>query len=179
MARPFGGLVIHPGDAAFGSRHLGNRRALEYLRAPHPRALGQGHRYVGRVALPIQRKGHRADHAVDVEVRIPRLHLTRRNLMNLNIENPRHSRLPQQLLVTLCRQRDRDRADLLHPRGHARLGLQPAIKIGGILCQPRHVCRPAQLPDQPRRMPGCARGQLAAFKQDHVGPASLCQMIGH
>ncbi len=52
------------------------------------------------------------------------------------------------------------------------------VEIGRILGEPRHVLRAAQLPDQPRRVPGRAGGQLLALQQHDVGPAELGEVIG-
>ena len=166
----------HP-PTRFG--HAGNLDAFKDLRATHPGALGQRHGNIGRIALPVQRQRDRADDVRDVQMRVFRLDLGGRNLMHLDIEDPRHGGLAQQFFVPRRSQRDRNRPDLPHARGNARLGLQLHVKIGGIFGQAGHVGRSAQLADQPRRMPGGAAGQLLAFQQNNVGPACLCQMIGN
>ena len=171
--------VIDAGHPPPRLGHAGDLDAFKDLRAAHPRALGQRHGDIGRVALSVQRQGDRADDVRDVQMRVFRLDLGGRNLVHLDIEDPRHGGLAQQFLMPRLGQRDRDRSDLAHAGRHACLGLQLHVKIGGILRQPRHVGRAAQLADQPRRMPGGAAGQLLAFQQHDVGPACLRQMIGH
>ena len=165
----------HFGPVVKDLRHLD---ALDDLRASHPRALGQRHRDIGRVALPVQRQMHRPHNVGNVQMRIQRLHLGRRNLLHVHVEGPRQGRLPVKLFLPRLGQRDGDGTDLPHPGGNARLLLQPDVKIGGILGQPRHVLACPQLPDQPRRMPGRAAGQPPALQQHDVAPAELGQMIG-
>ncbi len=50
------------------------------------------------------------------------------------------------------------------------LGLEPAIKLGRVLGEPRQVLGRAQLPDQPGGMPGRARRQLPALEQHDIRP---------
>ena len=156
MARPPGRLVIHPGDPAIGLGHAGDLGMLENLCAAHPRALGQRHGDVGGVALAVQRQRHRADHAVDVQMRIARLGLGRTDLVHFDVKDARDRRLAQQLFVPRCRQGDRYAADLPHPGFHPGFRRQLDVEIGRILGQPRHVRAAPKLTDQPRRVPGGA-----------------------
>ena len=178
MARRAVGHIVHAGDPAPGPGDARHLHAFENLRTAHPRALGQRHRDIGGVALPVQRQGHRAHHVGDVQMRVFRLDLGRRNLVHLDIEDARDGGLTQQFLVPRRRERDRDAADLPHAGGDAGLGFQLDVEVGRILGQPGHVRGTPQLPDQPRRMPCGAAGQLPAFQQHDIGPARLGEVIG-
>ena len=57
-------------------------------------------------------------------------------------------------------------------------GLEPLVEIDRIFEHAGDRGRRAQLPDQPGRMPGRARGQLALFEQHHVRLVVARQVIG-
>ena len=170
-------VIFDAGHARAIIQNAQNLHAFANRRAPHARALGQRHGDVGRVTLPVQRQMHRADHIADVQMRIHRLGLGRRDLVHVHPEATRQRGLAVDFLAPGFGQRHGDGAVLAHPGGNACLGLKLHVKIGGVFRQPGHVLAAAQLADQPRRVPGRAAGQLLAFQQHDVCPAGLGQMI--
>ena len=62
-------------------------------------------------------------------------------------------------------------------RGEARFLFQFVVKVDGIAQQLRNIGVRPQLPDQPRRMPGRARGQSCLFQQQNL-LAHLREVIG-
>ena len=63
--------------------------------------------------------------------------------------------------------------------GIAGLGRQPVEHRHRGLHQPRQVALAAQLPDEARRVPGAALGELALFEQQHIALALAAQRTGH
>jgi hypothetical protein len=133
-----------------------NLHALEDLRATLPRALGQRHGDVGRVALAVERQVHRAHHAVDVQMRIHLTDFGRRNLAHVDIEGARKRGVAVDFVLAFLGQSDGDRTDLAHAGGDSGFGLELDVEVGGIFREPRHVLRAAQLADQSGRVPGRA-----------------------
>ena len=170
-------LPIDAGDALAVVCHGRDLHALHDPCAAHPRALGQRHGDIGRVALPVAGKMHGAGDIADLHMRIHGLDLGGGNLAHLHVEGAGERGLPQKLFAPVGGQANGDGAHLPHPRGDAGLFLELDVEIGGILGQPRHVLSAAQLPHQTGGVPGCAAGQLLAFQQDDVGPAQFRQMI--
>ena len=105
---------INAGHAAICLCDIDHFGMFKDFCAPHPRALGQCHRDVGRVALPVQRQMHGADHIPNFQMRIHRLCFKRRDFLHIHIENPRNRRLAQQFLMPRRRQGDGNRPHLPH-----------------------------------------------------------------
>ena len=171
-------LPVDAGDAPAGGGHRRHLHLLDDARAARPRALGERQRDVGRIGLPVLRQMHAGDDALDVEVRVHRRDLGGRQLVHLDVEGAGHRREPQDLLAPLVAQRHRHRAALAEAGGEPGLGLEPGVEVGGVFREPGPVLARLQLPDEPRRVPGGARGELLALQQHHVGPAELGQVVG-
>ena len=171
-------VPIHAGRAHPVIGHGGNLDPLDDLGARHPRALGQRHGDIGRVALPVERQMQRAGDIADLDMRIHGAHLGGGDLMHLDTKGAGNRGLPQQFLAPVGGQTQRDGADLPHARRNTGFGLELGVKICRVFRQARHVLAAAQLAHQPRRMPSGAAGQLFAFQKHDVGPAKLGQMIG-
>ena len=127
MPRRAVGQIVHPGHPAVGLGHPDHLGMLKNRGPPQPRALGQSHRDIGRIALAIARQMHRADHTRHIKMRIHRLDFARRNLGDINIENPRHRGLAQQFLMPRWGQRHGNRPDLPHAGLYPGLGRQLPI----------------------------------------------------
>ena len=176
----FGAIVpIHAGGARPVIGDSGDLDPFDDLGARHPRALGQRHGDIGRVALPVARQMHGTGDIADFHMGIHGAHFGGGDLMHLDAECAGNCRLAQQFLAPISGQAERDRPHLPHAGGNARLGLQLGVKFGRIFGQARHVLATAELTHQPCRMPCGATGQLFALEQHDIGPAQLGQMIGH
>ena len=174
-------VTLRPGDAGNAAIPAMNLRHLDVLDdfcAALPRALGQSHGDVGRVALAVERQVHGADHVGHIEMRIHLLDLAGRNLADIDVEGTGQRCLPVDLVLALLGERDGDGADLTHAGGDLGLGFQLDVEVGRIFGEPRHVLRGAQLADQAGGVPGGARRQLLALQEHDVGPAQFREMVG-
>ena len=167
------------GDPPAGAGDPGDLHLFRHHRAALPGPLGEGLGDIPRIALPVQRQIDAADHAVDVEMGIFRLHLGGRDRRDLDPEGARHRGLAQDLFVAFRGERHGDRAHPLEASGDAGLGFERAVELLAVFREPRHVLGRAQLGDQPGGMPGGAGGEPLAFEQDDVGPSELGEVIGH
>ena len=156
----------------------GDRHAFPNRDAFHPRALGERRRDVGGRRLPVGRQERRADDVVDLHQRPEVLRLLRRQELHFESEGTRRRRLALHLGPPL-RVAGQAQAAVALPAGRlAGLGLEPVVQGDGIAEQLGDVGRGAELPDQPRRVPGRARGQLAPLDEQHVGQPHRAEMIG-
>ena len=169
---------VDTGHAAVGGGDARDPDLLDDAGPAHPCALGQRQRDIARIGLPIQRQVDARHHVRNLQMGVKRQHFAWGKLIHVHAEGAGQGRLAQDLLAPLPGQRDGDRAALPQAGRQPGFRLKPGVKIGGIFRQPRHVLAGAQLTDQPRRMPGGARGQLLALEQQDVGPAELRQVIG-
>ena len=160
-------VVVNPGDLC----------TLDDLRPVHPGALGQSHRDIRRIALPVARQVHRRDRILDREPGAEFARLFRRDLVNLDAKGTGKSGLPQDFLMPVLGQCDGHRTGDFHPRRHTGLGLKVAVEFGGVLRQTRHVLVGPELTDQTGGVPGRAAGQPLPLQKHDILPAALCQMI--
>ena len=144
----------------------------------HPRALGQRGRDVGRRGLPVGRQEGRAHNVADLHQRPEVLRLLRRQKVHFEAEGARRRRLPPDLGPPFGAAGQAQAAVAPPPRRLARLSLQAVVQSDGIAEQLGDVCRGTELSHEPRRVPGRARRQLAAFDQQHVGQPHRAQMVG-
>ncbi len=170
---------INPGHTTTVPGQASDRDPLFDDRATLTRALGECQSDVGRITLPVFWKVNPPGHAIDVEMVIAGLDLIRRDLFHFDPKGTRHSSRTVQFLKPFTGQGSRDRAHPFKARGDTGFSLKAAIEFLTVLGELGHVRRRAQLGDQTCCMPGGARGQLFALKQDHICPAEFRQVIGH
>ena len=91
------------GGAALLREDAGDLGVLEDAHAVHARALGQRLRDVGGIGLAVGRDEDAADHILEVDQRMARLRVLRRQHVHVDAEGPRHGGLPLQLLEALVR----------------------------------------------------------------------------
>ena len=174
-------IIRRPVDAGHAAAFAGNAGHLDTLldeRAVLPGALGQRQRDIGRIALTVGGKPDAAGDPVEVEMRIFLLDLCRAELIAGHAEGTGHGGVAGEFLQPLTGQGDRDRTDLPQAGGDAGFGLKPLVELGRIAGELGHVRTGAELTDETGGVPGGAGGELLAFKQDHVFPAELGQMVG-
>ena len=170
---------VNPGDPPPLPVNGAHACALGDHRAAHACPFGQGQGNIGRVGLAIGGQPHPAGDIGDVQMRVARLDFAWRQLFHGHAKGARHGGVAVQLFQPLGGERGRNRADLTKARGHPCFGLEPGVKLGRVAGQFCHIRRGAQLPDQPRGVPSCARRQLFAFQEHHILPAELGQVIGN
>ena len=99
--------------------------------------------------------------------------------MDVDAAPPVEGRDPPVLLEPVAVGGHLDEADRLEPGRQARLGLEPRVQVAGVGAHRRRgLRRRPEGDDQPRRVPGRARGQLVALQQQDVGPAFAGQVVG-
>ena len=194
LPRPLAGAV-HQGFAvhvALGGAHAhGTRparalsgddtRDLHAFHHVHPavtRALGQRHAQVRRVGLAVTRDPDGALQIIGAHHGVELASLLGRDEFHLHAETARQGGLLAQHLHALRRTRHVHAAAGLPARGQAGLLLQHRVQLDAVLAHARHVAVGPHVPDQPRRVPSGAAGELALFQQQHIGDAELGEVVG-
>src|ERR1700746_3777401 len=144
----------------------------------HARAACQRRRRVDRVGPPVLRQIHRAHDIVDCEQRPALTRFARGEDLDLETVAACHRSAALQLLEPWCARCDRHRADLAKAGRLAGLALEPFIELGRVLGETGEIVSGAQLPDEPRGMPGRAAGQLPPLEQQYVAAAAPGEMVG-
>jgi hypothetical protein len=135
----------HASHAAIPIMHRSHFDVLDDLGAALPSPLGQRHRNVGGITLPVEWQMDGTDDVRNVEVRIEVFDLLRRDFLDVDVERPGKRRLPVYLLLALRGERNGDRPVLAHAGRYARLFLELDIEVGRVFGQAGHVLRCAQL----------------------------------
>jgi len=190
LARPLPGAVDHPvaGDRALVGLDMGDPprchaeprdpHPLDDPRPVHPRAPGQALGDVRGRGLPIARQPACANQIGDIHQGPHRLDLGRRDQVHLHAEAPGRRRQPAVFGPALGIGRQPEAAGHLPAGLEPGLGRQPLVEIDRVFQHLGDPRRGAQLPDQPGRMPGRARGQPALLQQQHLGLVVARQVIG-
>ena len=147
--------------------------------APLPRPLGHRHRHIGGVNIPVRLMIKRALQVRRLNQRPLRLDLIRGEPFIRHATGLR-GRGIEHILI-------HPRIGLRHPQiaHHGKTRVQPGLSLQGLIKLDRVLMdmsrrkRHVEQRQQPRRMPGRARGQLVPLQQHHIIPARLRQMISN
>ena len=169
---------FHADGAAALDPDPGDRRVLEDARATHLGALGERLRGIDGIGLAVLGQEDAAHQIVDHQQRPAFPDLAGREHIDLQAKGLAHRGAATQLLEACLGLGHADRAVLPEAGRLPGLGFQRVVQVGGVLGQFRQVARRAQLPDQPRGMPGRAAGQFPTLEQHDVADAQLGQVIG-
>ena len=171
-------LPVDTRDASSLGGHAGDFDLLMDACALLLRTTRQRQCDIAGIALSVFRQINARQHPVEIEMGIARADLGRRDFLDFNAESARHSSGTQQLFAPVFGKGDGDRAGAFEAGGKPRLRLQRAVEFLRIFREPRHVCRRAQLRDEPCGMPGRAACQLLALQQHDIAPAEPGEVIG-
>ena len=171
----------HPGD-----RHLPVvARPFVAVRLPAPldrravlaRALGHGHRDVGRVDVAVGRMEDRALEILGTDQRIALLDLRGRQPFMRDADGLGGRGIERVFVHPVSRLRHAQVADDGEAGIEAGLRLQRLVELDGMGVDMAGRVAHVEERKQPRRVPGGAGGQLVAFQQHRV-PAGLRQVVG-
>ena len=190
LPRPLARAIDHlfAGDRALGRVNSGDPRPLHRKardadafndpRAMHPRALGKALRDVRGASLPVGRQPACADQIAHLHQGPHLLDLGRRDQVHLHPEAAGGGGKALVFRPAVLIGGKPQAAGHLPARLQPSFGIQPLVKIDRVFQHLGDRGRRAQLPHQPRRMPGGAGGQLALLQQHHIGLVVAGQMIG-
>ncbi len=170
-----GGDALDP--AAFFN-DAGDGRAFLQRCAVLARGGREGLREPIGVDVTVRGNERSADDAVRIDIREEIDRLLRRERMALETKALRQCHRPANFAPPLGRGREPQRSDFLPVDRLPRLRFEPVEHGDRVLHQPREVLAAAQLPDEARRMPGAAVGELRFFEQEDIAFTPPCQRIG-
>ena len=172
-------LRLHTSRATILREDALNLDVFENLHSCRARTLGQRLCDVDRVDDAVVRQVHTADEVVDTCERDEILHVLRSDDVDLESEHARRRRSALQFLESLFVRRDRYRAALLESGRLTRFLFERRKQIRRVLRESGEVVRGAKLADETRGMPGGARRQLLALKEDNIGHPALGEVVSH
>ena len=190
LARPHAAAIDHDIglDHAFTGAHaahlsavaqnLFHKSVFEQARAIHARTLCQRLGEIAGVGGPVARHQDTAKHALGIHQGPALGNLRCLEERGLDTEQAGEIGLAPELGKTLVVQRDGDGSVLPKSRVLAGLCLDLLQQLDTIAGKRGGGVAALQLADKPGGMPGRAAGQLLSFKQDHIAPAGLGQVIG-
>jgi hypothetical protein len=167
-----------PGDATVRHLDRGDAHPLDDLHAAGAGALGIGLREARRIDMPVGRDEHRALDAVERDQREQLPGFCGRQRLEFEAEAARRRRHALELAPALLRGCEPQAPDRLPLDRLAGVGLDFRVERGAVLHQAREVALRAQLPDEPRRVPGRAVRQPALLEEHDVALAELGEVIG-
>ena len=168
----------HAGHAAGPGADGRDRHVLKDARAGRAGALGQRVGDVYRVGITVGRNVDAAEQIPGMQQGYPLLDGRGRDHLHVQPEYLRHRRAALQLLEPLLIGGNGEGPAAPVAGRLAGFRLQAPVERARVARQLGHVDGRAQLPDQSRRVPGGARGELPAFQQRHVGDPVSRQVIG-
>ena len=170
--------VQTPETAPFLRSKPGDGRLLEDARTAGPRALGERHRGVDGIGLPVAGDVDRALDARDIHQRIERLHLVQPDFVGLDAEAVAERGHAPDFGEPFVGAGDGQAALAAEAGRLAGFGLQRLVKADGIARELGQRGGRAELVDEARRVPRGAAGEMPALEEDHVAPPELGQVIG-
>ena len=157
----------------------GDADSLDDPRAATPGTLGERHREVGRVDLPVARQPDRAEQVVDLHHRPMLERLVRAEHPAFEVVRRGGCRRTAELGHPVLGARHDQATALLVARGQTGLGLETGVELGGVLDQPGAALGGPQQADQTGRVPRRPAGERALLQEQHVAPAELGEVVGH
>ena len=142
-------------------------------------ARDRGHRHgpAGGIGVPVARRVGAQQHAFGVEQRVQPGDLVGADQVALRADAAQHALHVAEPVDLIFVGREPDRAAAMPARGLTRFGLQALVKPGGVEMRLRHVEAADEVRDQPGRVPGRARGELALLDQHDIGPPLLDEVV--
>ena len=140
-------------------------------------APGEGLGEVGGLDVAVVGVLDGAEKAVSLAERPDRLDLVRRQHVDLDADRPRHAGVIHVLVPAVAGAGEADVGDFPEADILAGLGLEPVVECDRVFVDLAHRVGQVEQRQQPRRMPGRARGQLAPLDEHDVRPALLRQVI--
>ncbi len=190
LARPHAGAVDHrlalhgavrgldAGHRAVARAHAGDRHAFDDPGALQPRAPGQRHRHVDRIGAAVFPHVEAGQDVVHPRQREELADLARAEFVHVDAHQPVEGGHAAVLLEPVGIGRHFDEAAGPEAGLLPGLGRQPRVEIARVLAHlGRRLRGRAEGDDQPRRVPGGARGQPVALEQQHLA-AHVRQVIG-
>ena len=151
---------------------------LDHDGAAHAGALGQGEGQIGRVGLAVGGQPDGADEVVDPHDRIVLQRLFGGEQFAFHVERGGAGRGAAQLRHAVLGARHGNPAAPLVACRKSGFPFEFGVELGGVLHESGEALRGPQLSDQPGRVPGGARGELALFEQHDVGDAEFGEVVG-
>ena len=148
----------HAGDAAAFGQYGADGRVLENARAGGDGCLCQGVGDINGVGIAVGGDMNAADHILNLAQRQPGPDGRAVEHVHFQPENLGHRRAALELFKALFVAGQRDRAAAPVARRLAGFRFQARIQCAGVARQRGHIDRIAQLPHQPRGVPGRAAG---------------------
>ena len=165
-------------DRAVPALEAGDGRLLEDARAAGPRTLGERHRGIDGIGLPVAGDVDRALDPRDIHQRIERLRLVQPDLVSLDAEAVAERGHAPDLGEPFVGAGDGQAALAAEAGRLAGLCLQRLVEADGIARELGQRRGRAELVDEARRVPRGAAGEMPALEEDHVAPPELGQVIG-
>ena len=159
-------------------QNLFNKRMFEQARAVHARPFRQRLGQVARIGGAIAWHENAAKHPLGIHQGPALGNLCRFHERGLDIEKAREVSLTPEFGKALVVHRNGNRSVLSKPGILACLRFDFLQKLDTIACKRGCGMAALQLANQSCGVPGRSACQLLAFKQDHIAPAGLGEMIG-
>ena len=134
------------------------------------RAGGHRHGAARRVGIPVARRVGAQQHAFGVQQRVQFGDLVGADQVALGAGAAQHALDVMKPVDLVPVGREPDRAAAAPARGLAHLRLQPPVELGAVEMHLGHVEAADEMGDQPGRVPGRARRQLALLDENDVRP---------
>ncbi len=170
---------LDAGDAASLDGDAGHARRSGDLGAAPTRALGERERELARVDVAVGGKERRAEHALGRHRGEERLRLLRRDQLERQPEGLRPAGLARDLLESLLRGREPQRADLAPAGLELDLLAERAVELDRAHHHPGQAERAAQLPDEAGGVERGAARQVGTLEQDRVRAAQPGEPVEH
>ena len=141
------------------------------------RPLGERLRQLRRIDVAVARIPQRGTDAVELEKRMARADLRRRQQLEFDPLGARLRDHVPELVHPLGAVRQAQAAGLVIVDLVADFLRQPCVQRGRVALQPENAPGGGEVRTVAGRVPGGARGEFVALEQDHVGPAEAREVV--